>query len=889
MRDFEQWFRTTTGSAPYAWQTALATPPACGDRLVRIPTGFGKTLGVLAAWLHHRVVRGDDRWPRRLVWTLPMRVLVEQTEDEVRTALGTLGRLWDGVGPHEDKVGVHVLMGGSDAGEWHLFPEECAVLVGTQDMLLSRGMNRGYGAARGRWPTDFGLLSQDALWVLDEVQLMDVGLATAAQLAAFRHADTGRAVRPSCTWAMSATLQRNWVQKSPDTLKWEADLTDVALGGADKGADLWAETHKPLHRLDPLTPKACAALIVERHRDLSSAAPLTLVVANTVDRARELFVELGKVTVGVAELHLLHSRFRGVERAAWRSDVLGPDAPKRSRIIVATQVIEAGVDLSADLMFTELCPWPSLVQRWGRLARRGGTGDAYVVGLDTSKAAAPYDAADLDAAWDALALLADASPRALDVFESQHADLLPGLYPYEPEHLLLREELDELFDTTPDLSGADLDISRYIRSGEERDVSVFWIPTPPTASGRPQAPDRKTRPVRDGLCAVPFLRARDWLCGKKSGDVEPKRLKEGVHAWVWDYLDGEWRTAERKDLWPGQTVLVDLAVGGYDPRLGWDGASKTPFPLVSPAVASAQDQADAAQDQEELSEADWQTVGFHGGAVAAVAERIARGLAPPELVDLLRLAARWHDLGKAHPAFQGAIIGTERPERCDLAKAPNHAWRHGRTMYQVSKAESRPGFRHELASTLGLFAVLQRHAPPDHPSRLGSLATLLPSEPATSQAPPGPLESEILALAPDAFDLVAYLVCSHHGKLRARLHCSPADQTARLPSRLVPLRGVCDGDTLPPTALEGRDGATHVLPPATLSLEPASLGLSSATGRSWVERVDALVRKHGPFTLAWLEAILRAADVRASKDKSLVDPALRDAKGMTRAAALETA
>jgi hypothetical protein len=56
--------------------------------------GNGKTLGVLAAWLYHRVERNDDRWPRRRVWVLPMRVLVEQTADEVQRCLARLGLLW---------------------------------------------------------------------------------------------------------------------------------------------------------------------------------------------------------------------------------------------------------------------------------------------------------------------------------------------------------------------------------------------------------------------------------------------------------------------------------------------------------------------------------------------------------------------------------------------------------------------------------------------------------------------------------------------------------------------------------------------------------------------------------------------------------------------------
>jgi len=48
-------------------------------------------------------------------------------------------------------------------------------------MLLSRALNRGYGIGRARWPLEFGLLSHDTLWVMDEVQLMDV-LSTGLQI-----------------------------------------------------------------------------------------------------------------------------------------------------------------------------------------------------------------------------------------------------------------------------------------------------------------------------------------------------------------------------------------------------------------------------------------------------------------------------------------------------------------------------------------------------------------------------------------------------------------------------------------------------------------------------------------------------------------------------------
>ncbi len=48
------------------------------------------------------------------------------------------------------------------------------------------------------------------------------------------------------------------------------------------------------------------------------------------------------------------------------------------------------------------------------------------------------------------------------------------LFPFEPRFVPREKDLFDLFDTTPDLTGADVDVSRFIRDGEELDVQVFW-------------------------------------------------------------------------------------------------------------------------------------------------------------------------------------------------------------------------------------------------------------------------------------------------------------------------------------------------------------------------------------------------------------------------------
>lgn len=868
------------GLSPHPWQLALAAHDKCTDRLIRIPTGFGKTLGVLCAWLHHRVDCANHEWPARLVWCLPMRVLAEQIKHEIGQVLDRRGLLWDGIEDHNGKVGVHVLMGGVGHDDWHLHPEHPAVLIGTQDMLLSRALNRGYASPRARRPMEFGLLNQDCLWVMDEVQLMDVGLATSGQLQAFRNQDerSGKSLRPSRTWWMSATLQPEWLALSPETRDLAASLTgnQFRIAPEQRTGLLWDGVTKPCHLIPLADASELAQRVAQRHIACGSGANgPTLVVVNTVRTALDVHSQLSQhPDLTGADLRLVHSRFRPVERAAWRDQFLTRPAcaPGTNRIIVATQVIEAGVDISAGLLITELAPWTSLVQRFGRAARWGGSAEIDVIDFQHSsdKAALPYALAELDAARTALTLLEGVAPLQLEAFEEAHPELLAQLYPYAPRHLLLRHELDELFDTTPDLSGADVDISRFIRSGEERDLHVFW---PNIAVGT--EPNPRLRASRDALCNVPFLAAREWLCGKETASSKAPRLKPEKRAWIWDYLDGKWRTAERKDLYPGQTVLVAAQCGGYLPSSGWAPDSRTPVEPVEPHPVDPEDLADASEDDESLSAAgSWQTIAVHGAQVGCETAAMAATL-DPDLSRLLELAGRWHDTGKALAPFQNSITGPDRPQRRDLAKAPDRAWlQPASRLYPDPPNRQRRGFRHELASTLALFAVLIRHQP-DHPALLGpwrgllELAGMPPRDPSPPAPAPNVVEQEILKLSAEQFDLLAYLVCSHHGKVRMAWHASPADQQAG--DSVLRLRGVRDGEVLPSISLATADGGFAALPQTELHLDAASAGLNPRTGRGWTERVLDLLQRHGPFALAYLEALLRAADQRASRNP-VADP-----------------
>ena len=135
---FTEFFSMATGWPPYSYQIRMAESPEL-PVLLRIPTGTGKTEAAVLAWLYRHFNHPDqkvrDLTPRRLVYCLPMRTLVEQTVKRIERWLTNLSMT--------DRVSVTTLMGGEPRERWYLYPEKPFIVVGTQDMLLSRALNRG--------------------------------------------------------------------------------------------------------------------------------------------------------------------------------------------------------------------------------------------------------------------------------------------------------------------------------------------------------------------------------------------------------------------------------------------------------------------------------------------------------------------------------------------------------------------------------------------------------------------------------------------------------------------------------------------------------------------------------------------------------------------------
>jgi CRISPR-associated endonuclease/helicase Cas3 len=175
----------------------------------------------------------------------------------------------------------------------------------------------------------------------------------------------------------------------------------------------------------------------------------------------------------------------------------------------------------------------------------------------------------------------------------------------------------------------------------------------------------------------------------------------------------------------------------------------------------------------------------------------------------LQRAARWHDVGKAHEAFQ---IGMRK---ANPTLDSNQLWAKSGT--NAPLRHGRKHFRHELASALV------------------SLQQGLPFQ-------------------------VAYLIATHHGRVRLSIRALPGEEPPDDPNIKFAL-GVRDDDTLPEVDL----GDNELCPATKLDLTPMLLGGES----SWTARAIRLLTELGPFRLAYLEALLRAADVRASQKEAM--------------------
>lgn len=415
-----EWLRCALGldaaQAPFPWQIELLRRFRRGEVVssLDIPTGLGKT-AVMAVWLVARAL--GAALPRRLIYVVDRRAVVDQATAVAESLCEWVARegdVADALGLDDRPLPISTLRGQHvDNRAWLEDPSSPAIVVGTVDMVGSRLLFSGYGVSSKMRPYHAGLLGADTLVVLDEAHLVPAFEDLLRQIergaesfgpreSPLRHlvpsfrllslSATGRQT-DATTLTLSDDDRSNPIVKKRLTAKKALSIVNLA---SVEEATAAPDDGKNADDADEATSKMkgpqLADVLARQAWDLAgrgSAKVRCLVFCDARNDATAIASELRDLAkpAGANEptIELLVGGRRVKERtqardALARLGFLAGTAVnlERPAFLIATSAGEVGVDLDADHMVCDLVAWERMVQRLGRVNRRGD-GDAKVV------------------------------------------------------------------------------------------------------------------------------------------------------------------------------------------------------------------------------------------------------------------------------------------------------------------------------------------------------------------------------------------------------------------------------------------------------------------------------------------------------------------------------
>jgi CRISPR-associated endonuclease/helicase Cas3 len=676
---------------------------------------------------------------------------------------------------------------------------------------------------------------------------------------------------------------------------------------ADSKIGWWRDARRPLDWFTPkladTTERSLAKALAQDVMTRHMPGTLSLIICNTVEMAQRLFRELPDNYSKV----LLTSRFRRQDRELHESALLefeekrkgcaGKPVPNHSGLIcVSTQAIEAGVDVSAHVLWSELSPWPSVIQRLGRLNRDGCDPDAHAwfwespvdKRMEHAKSG-PYDSDDIRRARTLIEALRPVAKRrpfheAISDLQKIHRDDLIAALQLKDTPMPRAIDVHSLFSTEPDVHGGFTDVSRFVRgTDEDADLTVFWrewTGTEPPRGGDLNGPDLD--PWSEG-CPVPFFRLRETLKTSNS------------RAWIWNEDRDCWEPKAADDLRPGMVVMLKRDAGGYDVCEGWTGRPEHVLVAVPPAGRGR-----TLGDDERTESGYWTTLDTHLADARREAELLCDGVGLRDDQRELKSyrvavveAAALHDLGKAHPQWQRALpAGLEGGQwaKCPRVLAVDVS--NNESVVQDAVRKLRPACVALEAKNhkRGKVPVVRMRWAVEQKLRRDEIETLT-DLPGVSWAGHERFLPRLRHEAASALAmwhryrkegaaypaLAVYLAAAHHGKVRTVLR-SLNDQeddvfgvprspdTLNFSGQAWPLdfsvskdgaEGVWDHDRFVPTGY-GWTGLVADLLGPWRSDDLTEVGAVP----------EGEPRRLGPFVLAYLEALVRVADWRASENPS---------------------
>lgn len=430
--DFVHFFRALWGFDPFPWQERLLLrlvtgkdahhnykgPPGLWPDVLDLPTGSGKTatLDIAVFYLALEALKKDERRaPVRIAFIVDRRIIVDDAYDRAKRIANGLRwsllndkaakhliskkpELAEAVsrvraepvvkrialqlcalsGPDELPLIARSLRGGAPReDDWARTPVQPTILCSTVDQVGSRLLFRGYGISDRMKPIHAGLLGSDCLILLDEAHLSEPFRQTLQAVEHLRAPDKAPFGFAVLTATPSITSQRPFGLSTED---YSSPILSHRIA-ASKPARLIEVAGKQGIDTDSRRVEVMVAEVKVAFETLRSriANPAVGVVVNRVARARAVFERLRSELTPEVDISLIIGPARSIDRDN-RAAELTPirtrpvDAARslpKPLLIVATQTIEAGVDIDFDGLVTEAASLDALRQRFGRLNRAG--------------------------------------------------------------------------------------------------------------------------------------------------------------------------------------------------------------------------------------------------------------------------------------------------------------------------------------------------------------------------------------------------------------------------------------------------------------------------------------------------------------------------------------
>ncbi|WP_020530991.1 CRISPR-associated helicase/endonuclease Cas3 [Flexithrix dorotheae] len=333
---------------PYTYQIKVAEALLSGKNVIlSVPTGAGKTWASIIPFLYARE-NSDIHFPKKMIYSLPLRALANSIYEDV----------------------TYIVDASIQTGE---FSEdiyfENDIIFSTIDQTLSNFLCFPLPLSPRLANINAGALVGSYL-VFDEFHLLDKNLSMATTLGSLKM--LGNLCR-CCI--MTATLSQGFMEELRQNLpNYEIITLDDFPEDQSKITSLLPKANKK--KLSVLNQKISAELIARKHENK------TIVICNRVETAQQIYKDLIALNLESFEnlrgletenIICLHSRFYDEDRKVKEKNLkrlFGKNANKEEHaILIATQVIEAGMDISCKVMHTEISPINSFLQRAGRCAR----------------------------------------------------------------------------------------------------------------------------------------------------------------------------------------------------------------------------------------------------------------------------------------------------------------------------------------------------------------------------------------------------------------------------------------------------------------------------------------------------------------------------------------